>query len=177
MPAPAEAARAFGSTPLDDVIAAADQKKRNDCNLARDYLAALAIAVTYPETGGTQTSPPSPFTLGRSDTNAGLYAFGSATTQFPKAFFHAGIGMWQADGGGLGSSHSADYWINTATAAPVVTAEIARLWCQAFADPVTFPTDVSRRNRAWSPWVACRGTSNPCETIFNEIFNGTTLST
>jgi hypothetical protein len=57
----------------------------------------------------------------------------------------------------------------------VVTGEIARLWCQAWADPVTYPTDVARRARAWSPWVACRGASNACETIFNEIFNGSTL--
>lgn len=153
------AAETFGSTPLDDVLYWADQKK--SCGLTRDELAAMVLAPTFPETGATGTLSPSPMTLSRYDTSKGLYAFSNPSTAYPQAFWHPGVGAWQFDSSG-GWNLTAAGAINTWTAAQQATTLIASRYCTG-----------KTRTYAWGPWYACA--SSTCEAIFDRIYDGSKL--
>jgi len=153
-------ARGMGSQPLDDIRFWADQKKA--CGLGRDQLAAMMMAVTFPETGATGEQAPSPMTLSRYDTQAGLYAFGDRSTPWQKAFWHPGVGMWQFDSAG-GWNLTAVGAISTWTAAEQAASVMVSRWC---ANP--------SRSYVWAPWVAC-ATSSVCEDIYRNIFDGASL--
>lgn len=157
---PAAEARGIGSEPLDDIRFWADQKKA--CGLSRDQLAAMMMAVTYPETGASGEQAPSPMTLSRWDTQAALYAFGDRNTPWPKAFWHPGVGMWQFDSAG-GWNLTAASAISTPTAAEQAATTMAARWC---ANPT--------RTYVWAPWFAC-ASSTVCESIYNTIFDGSSL--
>lgn len=153
-------ARGVGSQPLDDIRFWADHKKA--CGLSRDQLAAMMLAVTYPETGATGELAPSPMTLSRYDTQSRLYAFGDRNTPWQKAFWHPGAGMWQFDSAG-GWNLSVAGAINTFTAAEQAASVMASRWC---ANP--------SRAYVWAPWVAC-ATSSVCESIYQQLFDGSSL--
>lgn len=158
-PRPADA-RGVGQTPLDDILFWADQKKA--CGLSRDQLAAMMLAPSYPETGASGTTAPSPMTLSRWDTQSALYAFGDKATPWQKAFFHPGVGMWQFDSAG-GWNMTAANAISTWSSAQQAATTMASRWC---ANPT--------RKNAWAPWYGC-ATSNVCEDIYNYIFDGSKL--
>jgi hypothetical protein len=157
--APRAEARGMGSQPLDDIRFWADQKKA--CGLTRDQLAAMMMAVTYPEAGATGEQAPSPMTLSRYDTHPGLYVGGDRNTPWQKAFWHPGVGMWAFDSSG-GWDLTAVGAISTWTSAAQAATTMAARWC---ANP--------SRAYVWAPWFACG--SGVCETIYNNIFDGTQL--
>ena len=171
-PSPAIASmptRAFGSTPVDDVIAAANANDRPECGLTADRLAAMMLAPVFHETGAvwSRTTSPSPMTLSRWDNQAALYAFGDRATPYQRAFWHPGAGMWQFD--------SAGYWnltaagaISSESSAATAAATMASRYCSS-----TQTDPVARMKFAWSPWYACvSGGANVCVDRFNEMFVG-----
>jgi FG-GAP-like repeat len=156
----------FGNSPADAVITAAG---RHLCgNLTAASLAAMAISVTFNETGAGANQTPSPMTLSRSDNQAGLHAFKTTGTSEDRAFWHPGVGAFQLDSAGLGSNTDAAGAINVATAADITTASMASAYCR------TSGSDATKRSAAWQPWVACH--SGGCEPIFGSIFQGGKLS-
>jgi hypothetical protein len=161
--------RAFGSVPVDDVIAAANTHARPDCGLGADRLAAMMVAPVFHETGAvnSRTTSPSPMTLGRWDNQAGLYAFGNPATTLRRAFWHPGIGMWQFDSAGFWNMTAADK-ISSRSSADQAAATMASRFCSSTASAVE-----SKMAFAWSPWYACvSGSSNLCLARFNEAFQG-----
>jgi hypothetical protein len=167
--APAAADWTFGSTPVDDVLAAAAAEVPTACGLTRDQLAAIVLAPTFPETGAYDVGTPSPMTLSRYDNQNGLHAFGNPDPAFRNAFFHPGVGAWQFDSAGAWGL-SADATINTFTASALAADVMAQRYCGA---PVG-STPQQRRARAWLPWHGCD--SGACETIFNQLYTGGALN-
>jgi hypothetical protein len=152
----------FGQQPLDDVVAAANALA--SCGLTTNQLAAMVLAPTYPETGATGALSPSPMTLSRYDTAAGLYFLGNPSTPYPRAFWHPGVGAWQFDTAG-GWTMSGAQEISTDTAAMAATRTIVDGWC---ADTADAANPVARRAAAWGPWNGCG--SGVCETIYQAIY-------
>jgi len=163
-PAAAATTYTFGKVPLDDAVFWAGQKAT--CGLTTNQLAAIMLAPTYPETGASGSAAPSPMTLSRYDTGAGLYAFGSKSTSYPKAFWHPGVGAWAFDSAGGWNLSGADA-MSTDTAARQAATTMAARWCSSSG------TDAQRRQAVWSPWFGC--TSGVCETIYNAIYDPTAL--
>ena len=156
---------AFGQVPLADSLYWAGQKAA--CGLTTNQLAALMLAPTYPETGASGLAAPSPMTLSRWDTGAGLYAFGSKATAYQKAFWHPGVGAWAFDSAG-GWNLNAAQAMSTDTAAQQAATTMASRWCASSG------TDAQRRQAAWGPWFGC--SNGVCETIYNAIYDPTTLN-
>lgn len=147
--------RDFGSTPFDDVVNAAGQ--HHACGLSRNKLAAMMIAVTYPETGSTGTgNSPSPMTLSRWDNQSALYSFGNSSS-FRDAFWHPGIGMFQFDSAGGWPMHAGER-INTASSANQAAATMTQRYCSN-----------NSRAYAWGPWFGCG--SGTCESIYQQIYD------
>ena len=174
-PASAQAAtRSFGSQPLDDVIAAANANVvgRAGCTLTADRLAAMMLAPVYSETGAinSRSFTPGPMTLSRWDTQAALYAFGNTATQYRRAFWHPGIGMWQFD--------SAGFW-NLTTAQAISSLNSANAAAKVLADRFCASTAANVMDRmrfAWAPWYACATGATVCISIFNELFVNNTFT-
>src|SRR3954454_3705367 len=126
----------FGKEPLDDVNYWAAQKAA--CGLTGAQLATIMLAPTYPETGASGTSAPSPMTLSRYDTQAGLYSFGSTSTAYPRAFWHPGVGAWAFDSAG-GWNLTAAQAMSTSTAAQQAAITMSARWCanSSITDPAT----------------------------------------
>lgn len=168
-PAGAATVRSVGSVPVDDIIGAANAYKRPDCGLGADRLAAMMLAPVFHETGAfwyPDTSP-SPMTLGRWDDRDALWAFGQRTTPYQRAFWVAGVGMWQFDSAGGWDMTAADA-ISTQTSANQAAATMAARYCASSA-----PDPVDRMKYAWSLWYACvSGPTNVCVDRFNEMFVG-----
>ena len=159
--------RTFGSQPLDDVLAQAT--KHASCGVNRDQLAAMVLAMTFPESGADPDESPSPMTMSRWDTNAALYAFGDKNTPYKTAFWHPGIGPWQWDDiSGIGLS--AAQRMNTAIAAAATTETVIKRYCTKIAEG---KTRAEARDHAWGPWVACW--SGLCESIYNDLVSGSNL--
>lgn len=160
-------AHSFGSTPLSDVGTAASENLPTGVTL--NEFKAMLLAVTWPEVASGSTGSPSPMAVGRWDTGfANLYEGANPSTQYPRAFWHPGVGMWQLDDGGLGASMSMDARVNSLSSARKAAAEMKRLWNNSSG------TKAARRAAAWVPWTACN--DNSCETIFNHIYNAATDS-
>jgi hypothetical protein len=161
---PVSAARSFGNDPYTDVREAAERTDRS-CTISDDGLAALVLAATWPETGAG-TGPPSPMTLSRYDTASSLYFESNPSSPYRRAFWHAGVGMWQFDSAGLGAPRYAAHFISTAGGAPAAASAMATRYCAAVAGGFTGGL---ARAAAWKPWHACD--DGACEAIFSEIFN------
>jgi hypothetical protein len=160
--APADA-HVLGTGPINDILAWADADKA--CGLSRDQLAAMMLTPVYFEVGDPTTQSPSPMTLSRFDTSAGLYSFGTTSTSTPKAFFHPGVGLWQFDSAG-GWPLTAATAINTFTSASQAASVMSSRWCSSSG------TDVQRRAFAWGPWSECTsGNTGPgtCEDVYNSL--------
>ncbi len=170
----------IGAEPYANIVHWAGQRASDyGCGLTRDRLAAAMLAIVYYEAGYSTAQPPSPMTLGRWDTlsvrsdNARLYAFSDPSTTFQRAYFHAGIGMWQFDSAG-GYPLTAAGAIDTWTAAEEASKIIAQRYCASLAtDPV------EKVKAGWGPWVACwplQSTGeNRCLTAFDDIFDGNAI--
>ena len=160
----------FGQQPLADVMAAAADQA--SCGLTTNQLATMVLAPTFPETGATGSSAPSPMTLSRYDTASGLYAFGNPSTTYQKDFWNPGVGAWQFDSAG-GWDLSTAQEISTDSAAAQATTTIVSGWCNDTADA---GNQVARRAAAWSPWHGCGTNGATCESIYNTIYRSTTLN-
>ncbi len=169
----------IGAEPYANVLHWAEQRASEyGCGLTRDRLAAAMLAIVYYEAGYSAGKAPSPMTLGRWDTlavrsdNARLYAFSDPSTPYQRAYFHAGIGMWQFDSAG-GYPLTAAGAIDTWTAAQEASKIIAQRYCASLAtDPI------EKVKAGWGPWVACWPLSsgeNRCLTAFNDIFDGNAI--
>ena len=168
-PASAATVRSVGSVPVDDIIAAANAYDRPECGLGADRLAAMMLAPVFHETGAVwyPNTSPSPMTLGRWDNRAALWAFGDAQTPYQRAYWVAGVGMWQFDSAGGWNMTAADA-ISTQTSANQAAATMAARYCASSA-----PNPVDRMKYAWSLWYACAsGSTNVCVDRFNEMFVG-----
>ncbi|MEI7593279.1 MAG: hypothetical protein WCK41_08690 [Actinomycetes bacterium] len=163
---PEAAVYTFGKGPLDDTLYWANQRSGSACGLTTNQLASIMLAPTYPETGASGLAAPSPMTLSRYDTSAGLYAFGSKSTVYPKAFWHPGVGAWAFDSAG-GWKLSGAQAMSTDSAAQQAATTIASRWCTSTG------TDAERRASVWGMWFGCN--SGVCETIYNAIYDPTTL--
>ena len=152
----------FGKEPLDDVNYWAGQKAA--CGLTGPQLATIMLAPTYPETGASGNTAPSPMTLSRYDTQAGLYSFGSTTTAYPKAFWHPGVGAWAFDSAG-GWNLTAAQAISTSTSAQQAATTMSALWCNnsSITDPAL------HRAAVWAPWYGCR--NNVCENFYQAMYD------
>lgn len=153
----------FGSEPYADTLAAAQEQAR--CGLSQLQLAALMVAPSYPETGASWPSAPSPMTLSRWDNQDALYSFSSRATSFPRAFWHPGVGVWAFDSAGGWDLTGAEA-MDTATASRVVASEMAKRWCAFAGDPANEP---ARREFVWGPWHGCA--ADRCEEIYNAIYD------
>ncbi|HET6754582.1 MAG TPA: hypothetical protein VFH23_11605 [Jiangellaceae bacterium] len=165
------ATRAFGTEPYQDTAAAAaseaSARRAAGCSISNARLAGIMLAITFTEAGplASTTVAPSPMTLSRWDTQPILYSFGTASTAFPRAFWHPGIGLWQFD-------HP---WDNTATeridtrpAAALAADVIAGRWCGW-----TSSTGTTQFQYTVRPWHGCDdeiGPGNRCLEIFNHHF-------
>jgi hypothetical protein len=165
------ATRAFGTEPYQDTTAAAaseaSARRAAGCSISNARVAGIMLAITFSEAGplASTTVAPSPMTLSRWDTQPVLYSFGTASTAFPRAFWHPGIGLWQFD-------HP---WDNTATeridtrpAAALAADVIAGRWCGW-----TSSTGMTQFQYSVRPWQGCDdeiGPGNRCLEIFNHHF-------
>jgi len=171
---PQAVTRSFGSQPLDDVIAAANANtvNRPGCPLTGARLAAMMLAPVYSETGAitSRSHTPGPMTLSRWDTQSALYAFGNSSTQFRRAFWHPGVGMWQFD--------SAGFW-NLTTAQAISSDNSANMAAKVLADRFcssSAATILDRMRFAWAPWYACATGASKCIEVFNELFVNNTFA-
>ncbi len=165
-PASPAGAKGQGAAPFGDVTFWAEQMKA--CGLTGPQLAALMLAPVYPETGAPGEQAPSPMTLSRWDAQSGLYAFGNTATPYRSAFWHPGVGMWQFDSAG-GWNLNAATAVSTWTSAAQAATTMADRWCRGASQP----TAAARRAYVWALWYGC--TSGVCETIYQTIFDGTSL--
>ena len=152
----------FGKEPLADVTFWAAQKAA--CGLSPAELATIMLAPTYPETGASGSSAPSPMTLSRFDTQSALYAFGDSSTTYQRAFWHPGIGIWAFDSAG-GWNLTAAQAISTGTSAQQAAITMSARWCAASAisDPA------QRRASVWAPWFGCN--AGACETFYQAMYD------
>lgn len=169
--APAAAERTYGNDPIDDVLFWAGRYATCP-GLTMPKLAALMVVPTFTESGAytTPTQAPSPMTLSRWDVNSTLWAFGSKTTPYQRAFWHPGIGMWQFDSAG-GWNLIAATAINTWTSAEQAAKVMSSRYCAS-----TSTTELGKIRYAWGPWYACAASAETtCLGIYNEIFDGSML--
>ncbi len=152
----------FGRQPLDDVNSWAAQKAA--CGLTGPQLATMMLAPTYPETGASGNAAPSPMTLSRYDTQAGLYAFGDTATTYQRAFWHPGVGAWAFDSAG-GWNMTAAQEISTTTSAQQAAITMSARWCAA--STITDPAQ--RRASVWAPWLGCR--NGVCEAFYQAMYD------
>lgn len=156
----------FGREPMDDVLYWAGQYRPSACGLTTNQLAAIMVAPTYPETGASGPSAPSPMTLSRYDTQSALYPFGDRATVYPRAFWHPGVGAWAFDSAG-GWNLTAAEAMNTSSSAQQAAQTMAQRWCASSG------TDAARRASVWSIWYGCNG--GVCENIYATIYDPVTL--
>ena len=161
--------RTYGGGPVDDILAAATTYQRLDCGLPRDSLAAMMLAPTFSETGAPTNVAPSPMTLSRWDTQSALWAFGTSSTTYQKAFWHPGIGLWQFDSAGFWDMTAADA-INTRTAAVEAAKVMSSRYCAS-----TSTDKVAKMRYAWAPWYGCSSGTAPCLDVYNLVYDGTKL--
>jgi hypothetical protein len=137
--------------------------------LNKPKLAAMMLAPTWEEAAaGDPANAPSPMAMSRGDTNSSdgttnnpIYSFNTVADR-PRAFWHAGVGMWQLDDAGLGAFLSANQRINASTSAKKAADTMASLYCNASG------TQAQRRAAAWGPWNACNDGS--CEATYQHLY-------
>lgn len=164
-PGRADAANSFGQDPWNDMLQAANNATKC-AGLTTNELTAMMGAASWRETvgGGAPGNlpSPSPMTMGRADTAINLYSFAEAPTE-RRAFWHAGVGLFQLDTLATAVDLAAWERVYVPTAAPVAAKVMADRWCSASG------SEANRRVAAWSNWVACNG--GGCETLFNNVYD------
>lgn len=158
----AAAEHTFGDEPLDDVLEHAEAHR--DCGLSRDQLAAMMLAVVWPETGAPSDTAPSPMTLGRWDIQQELHSFADSDVS-TRAFWHPGVGMWQFDSAGAGAHLPISARINSWQSANEAARVMSERYCAAGG------SDSDRRRAAWQPWVGCRDTADPCGEWYQDHYD------
>ncbi|MGC9400797.1 MAG: vWA domain-containing protein [Anaerolineae bacterium] len=162
----------FGSGPLNHVVYWVESYT-NTCSALSEqadpanYLAAMALAPTFFETGARTQGAPSPMTLSRSNHQDGLYAFEDPSTTYQNAFWHPGVGMWQLDSAGPGAPFGAHMRIMSYFSAQTAAELMASRWCRSEAT-----TPEGKRAFAWGRWHACD--AGDCEEWFGAHYDGQT---
>lgn len=152
----------FGANPLRKVKQRAGNADR--CTgLTKNELAAMMLAPTWGESGAGSSGSPSPMAMGRSDFDNDLYSFGTRDHQ-ERAFWHAGVGMWQLDDSGLGTNMT----VNQRVAVGPASKKTARYMAGAYCG--TSGTPAQRRAAAFRPWFACG--NGQCEALYDEHYCG-----
>jgi hypothetical protein len=172
-PAGAATVRSFGDQPLQDVINEAWAFSRPECGLEVDRLAAMMLVMTFSETGAVNdpSRSPGPMTLSRWDTQQALWAFGSSSTPYQRAFWHPGVGAWQFDSAGFWPLTAATA-ISTETSARQAAQVMSSRYCASSA-----PNPDDRMRYAWSPWYYCASAGeNQCLQRFRELYDGRYLT-
>ena len=152
----------FGREPLDDALFWGGPEGRLRADRGRAV--AIMLAPTYPETGATGNSAPSPMTLSRFDTNSALYAFGDPGTTYPRAFLapgRGGVGVRSAGGWNLTAAQA----ISTTTSAQQAAITMS---ARALLSVSTITDLAQRRASVWTPWHGCNG--GVCEAIYQAIY-------
>jgi hypothetical protein len=166
--------RYFGTEAFAAVRASVAAVSR-PCVISNDGLTALVMAPIFKESSAatTQSTAPSPMTLSRydewtgtktPDTNAnanyGLYAFRDPYTEYFRAYWHPGIGIWQYDSAGLGAPFTTVETMDVGVMATAVATLMSGRYCAATG------TEQNRRFEAWRDWgFPC----NLCEGFFQEM--------
>jgi hypothetical protein len=150
----------FGQGPFADAMNAAARNNQCTAFLTTNQLAAMMLSVTWPEDTGNSTAlTPSPMTLGRADTSTYLYYQNSVNGANRRAFWHAGVGIWQLDDSGLGTNIGEGRF-DAAASSAIVAAEVSRRYCSS----KSFDTAVG-------PWAACKRTPGICQQIYNTLLS------
>jgi len=185
------AVRYFGDDPWKAINEAAQATTRCD-ELSPEGLVALTVAPVFKESSAATTAAtaPSPMTLSRYDewtgirddsnnrnANYGLYAFRDPTTQYLRAYWHPGIGIWQYDSAGVGAPFTAVERMDVRIVAGDVAKGMAARYCDPPANIVGHEapfTDQERRDAAWWPWWAGSTTRNcaKCQVEFDGMTEG-----
>ena len=158
----------MGTDPRADILAVA---ARHLCGgLNQNQLAAMAMAVTFPETGAGDDYPPSPMTMGRSDSGEELKPKDMPTDpDRHQPYWHPGVGMFQMDTSGLGANHDAAWAINVGSSAEGAIIDISSRYCSSGT------TGAAARDYAWGHWFGCNR-DNACEVAYQSIMaSGLTL--
>jgi len=170
----------FGKESLDDVYYAAQNFNQCSPYLTTDQLAKLMLTPTWWEVVAGQSSsyPPSPMTLSRGDDGPTFYAPGG--TQYRRAFWHTGIGVWQLDDK-YGTNEGANFSIekfNTQDAAIQVAKTMSDAYCKhRQSSPLYF---------VFAPYCACASdgqcsytlpvpNTDNCEYTYNNLVGGQTV--
>ncbi len=161
--------RYFGDDPWQAINEAAQATTRCD-ELSAEGLVALVTAPVFKESSAATTAEtaPSPMTLSRYDewsgvrddttnrnANYGLYAFRDPTTQYLRAYWHPGIGIWQYDSAGVGAPYTAVERMDVRNVAGDVARGMAARYCTPPPNIIGHEapfTDQERRDAAWWPW-------------------------
>ncbi len=165
----------FGNAPLQDVLNASakyTQYPYGCSTLTTNKLAALVLSPTWWEvTGANATYAPSPMTMGRYDFNTtnlyypDLFYQSNVYGSNRRAFWHPGIGAWQLDDGGLGTSMSYGRFDTYYSSSQVADTMSSRYCNNSGALKYVF-----------APWVACGTDGINCQNTFNKIYDSSSDS-
>lgn len=164
----------FGDAPIQYVESAANQYK-GTCGLTKNELIAYFLAPTWGESAdlllnGQRWASPSPMTLGRHDTGSRLVPPEESESG---AVWHPGIGAWQLDDGGIGSSAKpGQERFDSSTATTLVVGGMVDRLTTAGCKPANI----------FSPWSAsCGAKYSTCfarhDAILKILNSGATLPT
>lgn len=179
--------RYFGRDPWNAIRTAASEASR-PCSISNDGVTGLVAAPVFKESSAAASaaSAPSPMTLSRYDewsgtygtntnrnANYGLYAFRDPTTRYKRAYWHAGVGIWQYDTSGVGAGYTATERMDVRIMAADVAAGMVARYCDPSTGVVGHGapfTDLERRYSAWTPWgYPC----TLCEASFQHMLSTT----
>jgi hypothetical protein len=156
VPSVASASHHFGDSPYQDVLDQAQSEAGHCTATSRNKIAARMVSIPWNETTGhDNTKNPAPMTLSRWDFDSDLFFNGnsSQSSSRHRVFWHPGIGMWQLDDSGLGSSLAGGKF-SASSSANKVSQYIATRICQG--TPI------------YSIWNGCDNGS--CQTDYNQIY-------
>ncbi|CAN5721294.1 hypothetical protein BH10ACT1_BH10ACT1_29620 [soil metagenome] len=178
--------RYFGDGPWSAISAASDATTR--CSgLSGAQLTAMVVAPVFKESSAatSASSAPAPMTLSRWDewtgttgtstngnANATLYAFQDPYTAYPRAFWHPGIGIWQADSAGIGAPFTAIERMDVRVFAADVAKGMANRWCKPPSNVIRHAapyTDLERRQAAYWPWWTGASSCSLCESEYQKM--------
>lgn len=179
--------RYFGRDPWNAIRAAASAAAR-PCSISNDGVTGLVASPVFKESSAATSaaSAPAPMTLSRYDewsgtfgtnsnrnANYGLYAFRNPSTSYKRAYWHAGIGIWQYDTSGVGAGYTATERMDVRIIAADVAKGVVSRYCSPSPGVVGHGapfTDQERRYAAWTPWgYPC----TLCEASFQRLLSTT----
>lgn len=170
----------FGSKPYAAVDRAAStvigNTRINTCGMSKAQLTAAMIAVTYNESGNqTETFAPAPGALARGDVNRETFyvskdAFAQESNPRRRVTWHPGVGLWQYDDQGAGTSFSVEKLTATGLATEVGTYLVQRFCMRGRTPAAMF---------SMNQWSGCGKKfhtgpdANDCIYYYNQLYDST----